>query len=77
MKVKVVTTTDSEYNQSMEIYIEKHLAFSVYDGEPEDNNLGRNFEDCFSVPELMKKAYEAGKNGQKFELYYVEEDEEY
>lgn len=41
---------------------------SFYDGEPEDNTLGRNFNDVYSIPDLLKIAYEAGKNGEEWEL---------
>jgi hypothetical protein len=36
------------------------------DGEPEDSNLCRDFSDVYSIPELMQRAYEAGKNGEEF-----------
>ena len=42
--------------------------FHVHDGEPEDNNLGRNFNDCYKLPGLFKKIHEAGKNGEKLTI---------
>ncbi len=54
----------NEYGQgSLEIMVNGESGFSVYDGEPEDNNLGRNFSDCFQIKNLLKIAYEAGKSG--------------
>lgn len=74
MKIKVVALEDEDYNESLEIYINGELVFEVYDGETEDNNLCRNFADCHSITNLMKQAYEAGKKGEKFELYYTEDE---
>lgn len=78
MKIKVVERIDElDYTGMMEIYIDGRREFTVYDGEPEDNNLSRNFNDCWSIPELMRKAYEAGRNGEEFDLKYIEEGAEY
>lgn len=79
MKVTVRTLTeealkDNEYSNALEIKINGKSEFKAHDGEIEDNNLCRNFSDCFKVPKLMKMAYEAGKNGEKFEM--VNEDVE-
>lgn len=41
---------------------------SFYDGEPEDNNLARNFNDVYSIVGLMEMAYEAGKRGEEWKL---------
>lgn len=51
------------------------IIFSVGDGEPEDSNLGRDFNDCHSVLNLMQSAYEAGKRGEvwKFEFGDLED----
>ena len=64
-----------DYKDMMWITMDDELVFSVKDGEPEDNNLSRNFADCWSVPKLLKFAYDAGKNEQKFELCTFEKDE--
>ena len=44
------------------------IKFNVSDGEPEDANLSRDFSDCFIIDNLMKLAYDAGKNGEAFSL---------
>ena len=41
---------------------------SVGGGEPEDNCLGRDLSFAFDIVPLLFEAYEAGKNGEKFEL---------
>jgi len=73
MKVKTVSLTDKtierrDYCDAFGIFIDGKKVFRVHDGEHEDNSLGRNFSDCFGIPELMRKAWEAGKNGESFEL---------
>ena len=49
-------------------------SLTFYDGDPEDNNLARNFNDCYCVTELIRAAYRAGKNGETCEEfdYYQE-----
>jgi hypothetical protein len=42
--------------------------FSASDGEPEDNTLSRNFNDCYKIGEMMERAYKAGKAGEPFEI---------
>ena len=49
--------------------------FRIGRGEPEDMHLFRDLADALDVPELMKMAYEAGKNGEDFEI--IEEDNEF
>ena len=80
MKVTVRTFTkevleDNDYSNALEIKIDGKSEFKAHDGEIEDNNLCRNFSDCFNIPELMMKAYEAGKNGEKFEVVTEEVEE--
>ncbi|MFS0905836.1 hypothetical protein AB3N02_22695 [Priestia aryabhattai] len=74
--IKTYESEDMMYN-SLEITIDKAIKFKVESSEdsPEDNTLHRNFSDCYEIPALLKKAYEAGKNGDKFEIHY-EDDEQ-
>ena len=37
-------------------------------GEPEDNRLGRDLNFVYSIVDLMKEAFDAGKNGEKLEI---------
>ena len=80
MKVSVTTLTDfaikqRDYQEVLEIHINGKSCFSVSDGEPEDANLSRDFNDCWNIPELMKEAFEAGKNGEEFEIKNLQVDE--
>jgi hypothetical protein len=74
MKVTVRTCEFDDYREAIEITTPKN-GVSFYDGEPEDSNLGRNFCDVYQIPALMKEAYEAGKNGETFEIENIEVDE--
>lgn len=54
---------DNDYRCAYEIKTEKHT-LSFYDGEPEDANLNRDFNDIFSITDLLVEAHEAGKRGE-------------
>ncbi|MFS0562558.1 hypothetical protein AB1K91_17670 [Terribacillus sp. 179-K 1B1 HS] len=57
--------------RSLEVYevkIDGWVAAEFSDGEPEDANIMRDFSGVKSIPELMKRAYEAGKRGEEFEI---------
>ena len=54
MQIKF-NTTEYDYRRFVTIYIDGKEVFSVCDGEPEDNTLGRNFNDVFKLPEIFKQ----------------------
>jgi hypothetical protein len=71
MKVTSITPTEetleeNDYRSFLSILINDKKVFSVTDNEPEDSNLSRSFSDCYSIVDLMEKAYLAGKNGEEF-----------
>lgn len=41
---------------------------SFYDGEPEDNNLSRNFNDCHSITTVLATVAEYAANGYTVEF---------
>jgi hypothetical protein len=80
MKVIVYSLTEKgqerrDYRDVLEIEVDGKRAFSVYDGEPEDATLARDFSDCWSIGGLMEDAHKAGVNGEPFSLEYRKEDE--
>lgn len=80
MKVEVVVSSEefrekNDYRNTMSIVVDGKKEVSFTDGEPEDNNLNRNFNGVYKIDKLMKKAYEAGKNGESFELSTREIDD--
>lgn len=82
MKVTVLSLTDEsikrrEYKDVLTIEIDGKRVFEVYDGESEDANLMRDFNDCFKIPDLLRSAYEAGKAGEDFSVEIERVDELY
>ena len=81
MEIKTKSLTEKalskqDYQDFYEIEVDgkKEVSASDY-GEPEDNTLGRNLNFVYSLPELMEKAYNAGKNGEDFKITHEEVDE--
>lgn len=66
---------ERDYRNAYAISINGEMLVEFWDGEPEDANLARDFSDCFSIVDLMRRAYEAGKNGEDFIETSSEEDE--
>jgi hypothetical protein len=54
----------SDYRNALELHVNNKIVFSVYDGEPEDNTLSRNFSDCYGIIDLIEMAHTAGKNNE-------------
>ena len=61
----IVTRADGE---------SKEVGF--HEGEPEDNSLGRDLNDAYSIPDLVKMAYEAGKSGEPMVYEFIESRDE-
>jgi len=69
MKVEIFNATDKmDYRDALIIQVDGKIAFSAFDGEPEDNSLCRNFGDCFNIGVLMEQAYFAGADKEGFEI---------
>lgn len=73
MKVEMLSRSEDQiekhdYNDKVVITIDGQTVFTVQDGEPEDNYTYRNFNDVYDIPNLLRKAYEAGVNGEEFQL---------
>jgi hypothetical protein len=73
MKIEEITSSDkfhkkNDYRSFLEIKINDKTVMKFCDGEPEDNNLCRNFSDAYNIVSMLKEAYEAGKNGETFEV---------
>jgi cytidylate kinase len=66
---------ERDYRDIFAIEIDDVKVFRVSDGEPEDSNLSRDFSDVYSIPELMQKAYDAGKRGEEITFEQNEVDE--
>lgn len=71
MKVIEIHRSDGdtyEERKWLEILINDKKVFSIGSGEPEDMSLDRDLNDAHKITSMMKEAYEAGKNGEPFEL---------
>ena len=72
MEIKEISKISVWGNNSYTIILkdEKGDTMSLFfgDGETEDNTLGRNFNDIYSIIDALNMAYEAGKNGEEWEI---------
>ena len=80
MKVEFITRTELkiekyDYRNRIVININNEKVFDIRDDEPEDSNLSRSFSDCYKITNLIRKAYNAGRNGEDFELKEIESDD--
>lgn len=77
MKVTVLYYSDEALGrmgckQSISIEVDGVYKFEVGEGEPEDATLGRDYRDCWAIPDLMELAYQAGKKGEDFSVEHQE-----
>lgn len=81
MKVQVQEYYDNRYDferqSSLVIKIDDKRVFGINElcECPEDATFGRELSDCNNIPDLLRRAYEAGKNGDYFEIEYIKEEE--
>lgn len=80
MKVLITTLTDEEveerdYRDALSIKMNEDTVFTACDGEPEDNNLSRNFSDCYNIEDIIKRSFEAGKNGETLEIEHIQSED--
>ena len=77
MKVTILKTEEFDKHLLSIIALSKteeaHLRFE--DGEVDENCISRNFSDIFLIKDLIKIAYNAGKNGEELEIIEKEIDE--
>jgi len=63
-----------EYRGFYQIEVDD-IKMRFLDGEPEDANLGRDFNDIYKIKNAIQKAYEAGKNGESLDFEEKEVDD--
>jgi hypothetical protein len=71
MNIKVLFTVDDSdvgRERAIEILIDERRVFDVFEDDPEDMTFYRTLKDCLKVPELLERAYKAGKAGEEFVL---------
>lgn len=72
MKVRCVSSNDEDEGRlyyRIEVDGKKFVEFC--DGEPEDNSIGRNFNDIYLIDELIRKAHKAGYAGEELKVEQV------
>lgn len=67
---------DIVMREKRSIFINGEQVAEFMDGEPEDNNMSRNFADVDVITSLMAKAHTAGKNGEPFHLEFEDSEED-
>lgn len=70
--MKIQTTLKSNDDGDTRITVtltteEQQSTFSIGEGEPEDMTLYRDLTDAYAVPDMLRAAYQAGKNGEPLE----------
>lgn len=81
MKVEVIEENSKEfgyeYQNSLEIKIDGGSVFNMHNlcECPEDASFERDLSDCNYIPELLRRAWEAGKACEEFSIEYIQEDE--
>lgn len=65
--VNIARCDYDEERDALSVYIEG-TRLSFMDGEPEDNNISRNFSDVERIGEAIKEAHKAGLEGRPLNL---------
>lgn len=53
----------------------KEINLNISDGEKEDMVMARDLSDVSNVPSMIIAAFNAGKNGEKLEIIYEENED--
>jgi len=63
---------EGKFTTEFKIFIDEKLEFSIMEDlkDPTFNTLDYYFKDCYKIPDLLKKVYEAGKNKEKLIVTY-------
>lgn len=80
MNVKIITLTEEAVERSdcrdlFAIEIDGKKVFEVFDGEPEDNTLARNFNAVYAIEMLLVQTYQAGKRQEPIWITCTQVDE--
>ncbi|AMQ66728.1 hypothetical protein FDG96_gp69 [Bacillus phage Mgbh1] len=78
MEVKLIHGDCWDGWANLEIVVDGRSVIGVYPlcECPEDAILERDLGFAYDIPDLMRKAYEAGRNGESFEVIEVDAEEE-
>tara|TARA_Y100000310_G_scaffold325839_1_gene389959 strand:+ start:9399 stop:9641 length:243 start_codon:yes stop_codon:yes gene_type:complete len=76
MKIKVINAKDGDDIPMLRIEVDNKERVEVGHIEPEDAFLFRGLNFVYSIPTLMREAYEAAKKGEGLEIEEVDVEEE-
>lgn len=85
MKITITSRTDAQldkhdwhdrYQVQLETDSGTDITADFHDGEPEDANIGRDFNDVYNIPKMLEAAYAAGKSGEELEITRKDEEDE-
>ena len=69
MKItEIIATDNDDYRSYLKIQIDDKMSLKFIDGEPEDATMMRDFNDVYSITNLMEKAWLAGKQGEELTI---------
>ena len=72
-KLSTKAIEQNDFRNEYTIVVNGKTRINVGDyGEPEDNSLGRDLDFVYDIVKLMKDAYNAGKNGENFNVIQKE-----
>ncbi|KKL45057.1 hypothetical protein LCGC14_2359510 [marine sediment metagenome] len=77
MIITQVSPTERElarrgYRDTVEIKIDGSTVLEFPDGEPEDNNMSRNFNDIYGIVNVLKQVHAAGVAGESLAVIFEE-----
>ena len=80
MRLTVISLTDEaikkrDGSDTCVLEIDGEKVFQVSDGEPEDNNLSRNFNDVWQLQGILERVFKAGKEDEVLQIEREEVDE--
>lgn len=73
MLVEIITKDQENKDNAefVQIKFDGRQQFYVFDGEPEDNKLDKNFAQCFMIKNMLEKVYDAGLRSEPVEFIYI------
>lgn len=70
---------DNDWRGSYDVELKtnhNNMRIKFVDGEVEDANLSRDFNDVYDIPQMLIEAYEAGRRGESLDVVERELEEE-
>jgi hypothetical protein len=74
MLIEIITKNPDNKDDPdfLQIKFDGRQQFYVFDGERIDNNLSKNFSQCFMIKNMLEKVYKAGRDLEDVEFKFTE-----